>query len=34
MVQRARSMVESLGVQPPGSLIQLENQLKQRALAV
>jgi ATP/maltotriose-dependent transcriptional regulator MalT/DNA-binding SARP family transcriptional activator len=34
MVQRARSVVESLGVQPPGSLIQLENQLRQRALAV
>jgi DNA-binding SARP family transcriptional activator len=34
MVQRARSVVESLGVLPPGSLIQLENQLRQRALAV
>jgi hypothetical protein len=34
MVQRGRSVVESLCVQPPGSLIQLENQLRQRVPAV
>ncbi len=33
MVQRAGSVVESLGVQPPGPLMRLENQLRQRALA-
>jgi DNA-binding SARP family transcriptional activator len=34
MVARARSVVESLGVAPPGSLIALEDQLRRRALAV
>jgi LuxR family transcriptional regulator, maltose regulon positive regulatory protein len=34
MVQRARSVVDGLGVQPPVLLIQLENQLQRRAMAV
>jgi DNA-binding SARP family transcriptional activator len=34
MVQRARSVVDDLGVQPPVLLIQLENQLQRRAMAV
>jgi DNA-binding SARP family transcriptional activator len=34
MVQHARSVVETLGVQPPVSLIQLEDQLRRRAMAV
>jgi DNA-binding SARP family transcriptional activator len=33
-VQRARSVVESLGVQPPVALILLEDQLRRRAMAV
>ena len=33
MVQGARSVVETLGVQPPVLLIQLEDQLRRRALA-
>ena len=33
MVQRARSVIDDLGVQPPVLLIQLENQLRRRALA-
>ena len=34
MVARARSVVEDLGVRPPVALIQLEDQLRRRALAV
>ena len=34
MVQRARSVVDSLGVQPPVLLIELEDQLLRRAMAV
>jgi hypothetical protein len=34
MVQRARSVVEDLGVRPPAALIQLEDQLRRRALAL
>ena len=34
MVQRARSVVDDLGVQPPVLLIQLEVQLQRRAMAV
>ena len=34
MVQRARSVVDDLGVQPPALLIQLEDQLRRRAMAV
>jgi LuxR family maltose regulon positive regulatory protein len=34
MVQRARTVVDDLGVQPPVSLIELEEQLRRRALAV
>ncbi len=34
MVQLARSVVDDLGVQPPVLLIQLENQLRRRAMAV
>ncbi|MGD0699097.1 MAG: BTAD domain-containing putative transcriptional regulator [Trebonia sp.] len=34
MVARARSVVEDLGVQPPGALIRLEDQLRRRAMAV
>jgi len=34
MVQRARSVVENLGVVPPVALIRLEDQLRRRAMAV
>jgi hypothetical protein len=34
MVQRARSVVDNLGVQPPVLLIRLEEQLRRRAMAV
>jgi LuxR family transcriptional regulator, maltose regulon positive regulatory protein len=34
MVQRARSVVDDLGVEPPALLIQLEDKLRRRALAV
>jgi DNA-binding SARP family transcriptional activator len=33
MVQRARSVVDDLGVQPPALLIQLEDRLRRRAMA-
>jgi Tfp pilus assembly protein PilF len=34
MVQRARTVVDELGVRPPVLLIRLEEQLSQRAMAV
>jgi DNA-binding SARP family transcriptional activator len=34
MVQRARSVVDNLGVQPPVLLVRLEEQLQRRAIAV
>jgi LuxR family transcriptional regulator, maltose regulon positive regulatory protein len=33
MVQRARSVVDNLGVQPPALLVRIEDQLRRRALA-
>jgi hypothetical protein len=33
MVQRARAVVDELGVRPPVLLLQLEDQLQRRALA-
>jgi Tfp pilus assembly protein PilF len=34
MIQRARFVVDGLGVQPPVLLIQLEDQLQRRAMAI